>query len=186
MLYVVGDPDLVEHFKRRRCIPATAGRNATSGHAPSACRWRSACPCSCPATGCIPRRPADQQCGRAGLSLDGSRVAWGISLSGGSGHDARPHAWARAAGGEAVTSQLRERERIRELAIKNQYMRALVGIRFAGHRHRGSGRAHRGGQQHGPQAAEARAGLRGQVVESVGEHNITGYLKKRKGKGSGA
>ena len=27
---------------------------------------------------------------------------------------------------ETVTSQLRERERIRELAIKNQYMRALV------------------------------------------------------------
>lgn len=65
---------------------------------------------------------------------------------------------------ETVTSQLRERERIRELAIKNQYMRALVESDSRGIVTVDQTGSHRGGQQHGPQAAEAFARLRGQVL----------------------
>ena len=84
---------------------------------------------------------------------------------------------------ETVTSQLRERERIRELAIKNQYMRALVesdsrGIVTVDQ----TGRIVEANST-ARKLLKLSPGCEGKSFEeSVGEsYNITGYLKEGKG-----
>ena len=124
-------------FRSRESIPSggaaspvTVGRSVTSGHAPSACRLRSASPCSCPATGCTPRRPAGNSAMRARRFF-----RWmGAACS-------APFPWGRRGGSDMMhihtlglvrqaaeirrtTPQLRERERIRELASHQEPVHA--------------------------------------------------------------
>ena len=117
------------------------------------------------------------------FSLDGGRVLGAISLSGGSDmmHIHTLGLVRQAA--ETVTSQLRERERIRELAIKNQYMRALVesdsrGIVTVDQ----TGRIVEANST-ARKLLKLSPGCEGKSFEeSVGEsYNITGYLKEGKG-----
>lgn len=58
VLHVVGDPELVEHFKRRRCLPATVGWSAIWAPAPLVWLSKSGCRFFCPARACIRPRPA--------------------------------------------------------------------------------------------------------------------------------
>ncbi|MFQ8737179.1 MAG: hypothetical protein ACLSAH_15250 [Bilophila wadsworthia] len=155
----------------------------TSGHAPSACRLRSASPCSCPATDVPAQARKISNAGAPVFSLDGGRVLGAISLSGGSDmmHIHTLGLVRQAA--ETVTSQLRERERIRELAIKNQYMRALVesdsrGIVTVDQ----TGRIVEANST-ARKLLKLSPGCEGKSFEeSVGEsYNITGYLKEGKG-----
>ena len=93
------------------------------------------------------------------------------------------HNGRNAQAAETVTSQLRERERIRELAIKNQYMRALVesdsrGIVTVDQ----TGRIVEANST-ARKLLKLSPGCEGKSFEeSVGEsYNITGYLKEGKG-----
>ncbi len=127
ILYVVGDPDLVEHFKRRRCIPGYRWTERDIGTCAIGLSLEERVPVFLPGERMYSAQV--RKIGNAGapvFSTDGTRVLGAISLSSNSDlmHIHTLGLVRQAA--ETVTSQLRERERIRELAIKNQYMRALV------------------------------------------------------------
>ena len=127
VLYVVGDPDLVEHFKRRRCIPGYRWTERDIGTCAIGLSLEERVPVFLPGDRMYSAQARKiSNAGAPVFSLDGSRVLGAISLSGSSDmmHVHTLGLVRQAA--ETVTSQLRERERIRELAIKNQYMRALV------------------------------------------------------------
>ena len=127
VLYVVGDSDLVEHFKRRRCIPGYRWTERDIGTCAIGLSLEERVPVFLPGDRMYSAQARKiSNAGAPVFSLDGGRVLGAISLSGGSDmmHIHTLGLVRQAA--ETVTSQLRERERIRELAIKNQYMRALV------------------------------------------------------------
>ena len=127
VLYVVGDPDLVEHFKRRRCVPGYRWTERDMGTCAIGLALEERIPVFLP--GDKMYSALAQSLSNAGapvFSPDGRDVLGAISLSGNSDmmHVHTLGLVRQAA--ETVTAQLWERERIRELAIKNQYMRALV------------------------------------------------------------
>ena len=117
VLYVVGDSDPVGISSGVFASPVTVGRSVTSGHA-IGLSLEERVPCSCPATGYPAQARKISNAGAPVFSLDGGRVLGAISLSGGSDmmHIHTLGLVRQAA--ETVTSQLRERERIRELAIR--------------------------------------------------------------------
>ena len=163
VLYVVGDSDLVEHFKRRRCIPGYRWTERDIGTCAIGLSLEERVPVFLPGDRMYSAQARKiSNAGAPVFSLDGGRVLGAISLSGGSDmmHIHTLGLVRQAA--ETVTSQLRETH---PRAGDQEPVHARAGgIRFPRHRHRGSDRAHRGGQQHGPQAAEAFARLRGQVL----------------------
>lgn len=127
VLYVVGDADLVEHFKRRRCVPGYRWTERDMGTCAIGLALEERVPVFL--TGDRMYSALAQTLSNAGapvFSPDGEGVLGAISLSGSSSmmHVHTLGLVRQAA--ETITAQLRERERLRELAIKNQYMRALV------------------------------------------------------------
>ena len=184
VLYVVGDSDLVEHFKRRRCIPGYRWTERDIGTCAIGLSLEERVPVFLPGDRMYSAQA--RKISNAGVpvfSLDGGRVLGAISLSGGSDmmHIHTLGLVRQAA--ETVTSQLRERERIRELAIKNQYMRALVesdsrGIVTVDQ----TGRIVEANST-ARKLLKLSPGCEGKSFEeSVGEsYNITGYLKEGKG-----
>lgn len=126
VLYVVGDADLVEHFKRRRCIPGYRWTERDIGTCAIGLALEEKIPVFLPGDRMY-STPA-QKLSNAGapvFSPEGG-VLGAISLSGDSDmmHVHTLGLVRQAA--ETVTAQLREGKRLRELAIKNQYMRALI------------------------------------------------------------
>ncbi len=127
VLYVVGDADLVEHFKQRRCVPGYRWTERDIGTCAIGLSLAEHIPVFLPGYrmySALARKISNA--GAPVFSPDGNSVLGAISLSGNSDmmHIHTLGLVRQAA--ETVTSQLRERVRIRELAIKNQYMRALV------------------------------------------------------------
>ena len=119
VLYVVGDSDLVEHFKRRRCIPGYRWTERDIGTCAIGLSLEERVPVFLPGDRMYSAQARKiSNAGAPVFSLDGGRVLGAISLSGGSDmmHIHTLGLVRQAA--ETVTSQLRERERIRELAIR--------------------------------------------------------------------
>ena len=127
VLYVVGDADLVEHFKQRRCVPGYRWTEHDIGTCAIGLSLAEHIPVYLP--GYLMYSALVRKISNAGapvFSPDDSSVLGVVSLSGNSDmmHIHTLGLVRQAA--ETVTSQLRERERINELTIKNQYMRALI------------------------------------------------------------
>ena len=126
VLYVVGDAHLVEHFKRRRCIPGYRWTERDLGTCAIGLALEEKIPVFLPGDRMY-STPA-QKLSNAGAPVFSPEgvVLGAISLSGDSDmmHVHTLGLVRQAA--ETVTAQLREGKRLRELAIKNQYMRALI------------------------------------------------------------
>ena len=126
VLHVVGDADLVEHFKRRRCIPGYRWTERDLGTCAIGLVLEERTPIFLPGDRMYCAQAQSISNAGAPVFAPDGRVLGVISLSGGSAmmHVHTLGLVRQAA--ETVTSQLRERERIREIAIKNQYMSALI------------------------------------------------------------
>lgn len=126
VLYVIGDADLVEHFKRRRCTPGYRWTEQDMGTCAIGLALEERIPVFLP--GDRMYAALAQQISNAGAPVfapNGAMLGV-ISLS---GRSDRMHVHTLGLvrqSAETVTAQLRERERGRELAIKNQYMIALL------------------------------------------------------------
>lgn len=127
VLYVIGDTDLVEHFKHRRCIPGYRWTERDMGTCAIGLVLEERVPVFLP--GDRMYASLAQQFSNAGapvFSPNGQDVLGVISLS---GYSEKMHVHTLGLvrqSAEIVTAQLREGERSRELAIKNQYMIALL------------------------------------------------------------
>lgn len=127
VLYVVGDAELIEHFKRRRCVPGYRWTERDIGTCAIGLALEERIPIFLPGDQMYSAQARSlSNAGAPIFSTDGSQVLGVISLSGSTDmmHIHTLGLVRQAA--ETITSQLRERERIRELAIKNQYMRSLI------------------------------------------------------------
>ncbi|WP_028583245.1 sigma-54-dependent Fis family transcriptional regulator [Desulfogranum mediterraneum] len=127
VLYVVGDPDLIEHFKRRRCIPGYRWTERDMGTCAIGLALEERVPIFLP--GDKMYAALAQKISNAGapvLAPDGQEVLGVISLS---GYSEKMHVHTLGLvrqSAETVTAHLRESGSIRELEIKNQYMSALL------------------------------------------------------------
>ncbi|NOR25454.1 MAG: AAA domain-containing protein [Desulforhopalus sp.] len=127
VLYVIGDPDLIEHFKQRRCIPGYRWTERDIGTCAIGLVLEERIPIFLPGDRMF--AALAQKISNAGApvySPDGKDVVGVVSLS---GYSEKMHlhtlGLVRQAA-ETITAQLRERERLRELDIQNQYMDALL------------------------------------------------------------
>ena len=127
VLYVVGDAELVEHFKRRRCLPGYRWLERDVGTCAIGLALEEKVPVFLPGDAMFSmdaRRLSNA--GAPVFAPDGGVVLGAISLS---GESAMMHVHTLGLvrqAAETVTSQLRERERMRDLATTNQYLRALI------------------------------------------------------------
>lgn len=127
ILYVVGDPDLIEHFKRRRCIPGYRWTERDIGTCAIGLSLKERIPIFLPGDRMF--AALAQSISNAGAPIhspDGNDVLGVVSLSGYS-ENMHVHTLGLVRqAAETVTANLRERERNRELDIQNQYMDALL------------------------------------------------------------
>ena len=127
VLYVVGDSDLIEHFKRRRCIPGYRWTERDIGTCAIGLALEEKVPIFLP--GDKMYSALAQKISNAGapvMAPDGKKVLGVISLS---GYSEKMHIHTLGLvrqSAEMVTAKLREIEHIRELEIKNQYMSAIL------------------------------------------------------------
>lgn len=127
VLYVVGDSDLIEHFKRRRCTPGYRWTERDIGTCAIGLALEEKVPIFLP--GDKMYSALAQKISNAGapvMALDGKEVLGVISLS---GYSEKMHIHTLGLvrqSAEMVTAKLREIEHIRELEIKNQYMNAIL------------------------------------------------------------
>lgn len=126
VLYIVGDSDFVEHFKRRRCVPGYRWSERDLGTCAIGLVLEDKIPVFLPGDRMYCTQA--QSLSNAGAPVFSPKGLFlgVISLSGNSDmmHVHTLGLVRQAA--ETVTSQLRERERLREIDIKNQYMSALL------------------------------------------------------------
>lgn len=126
VVYVTGDPDLVEHFKRRRCIPGYRWTERDIGTCAIGLALEERIPVFLPGDKMYSAQAKTiSNAGAPVFSPDGG-VLGVISLSGKSDRMHIHTLGLVRQAAETVTAQLRERERIRELVIKNQYMISLL------------------------------------------------------------
>lgn len=127
VLYVVGDADLVEHFKQRRCIPGYRWTEKDIGTCAIGLVLEEKIPIFLPGDRMF--AALAQKISNAGapvFSPDGKEILGVISLS---GYSEKMHVHTLGLvrqSAETVTAHLRESARTRELDIKNQYMTALL------------------------------------------------------------
>lgn len=184
VLYVIGDSDLIEHFKCRRCIPGYRWTERDMGTCAIGLVLEERVPIFLP--GDRMYASLAQQFSNAGAPVfapNGQDTLGVISLS---GYSEKMHVHTLGLvrqSAEIVTAQLREGERSRELAIKNQYMIALLesgsrGLVTVDQR----GRIVQTNQKARsllkiPQGAEGRL-----FADCIGQHfDIESYLQKGKG-----
>ena len=127
VLYVVGDAELVEHFKRRRCLPGYRWLERDVGTCAIGLALEEKVPVFLPGDAMFSAEARRlSNAGAPVFAPDGGAVLGAISLS---GESAMMHVHTLGLvrqAAETVTSQLRERERMRDLATTNQYLRALI------------------------------------------------------------
>ncbi len=127
VLYVVGDVELVEHFKRRRCLPGYRWLERDVGTCAIGLALEEKVPVFLPGDAMFSAEARRlSNAGAPVFAPDGGVVLGAISLS---GESAMMHVHTLGLvrqAAETVTSQLRERERMRDLATTNQYLRALI------------------------------------------------------------
>lgn len=127
ILYVVGDPDLIEHFKRRRCIPGYRWTERDLGTCAIGLSLIEQIPIFLPGDKMF--AALAQSISNAGapiFSPEGNDVLGVVSLSGYS-ENMHVHTLGLVRqAAETVTANLRERKRNRELDIQNKYMDALL------------------------------------------------------------
>lgn len=127
VLHVVGDPELVEHFKRRRCLPGYRWLERDVGTCAIGLALEERVPVFLPGERMFSAEARRlSNAGAPVFSPDGGAVLGAISLS---GESAMMHVHTLGLvrqAAETVTSQLRERERMRDLATTNQYLCALI------------------------------------------------------------
>ncbi len=127
ILYVIGDADLIEHFKNRRCIPGYRWTERDIGTCAIGLALEERIPIFLPGEKMF--AALAQRLSNAGApvySPDGSEVLGVISLS---GYSEKMHVHTLGLvrqAAETVTAHLRERKHIRELDVQNQYMDALL------------------------------------------------------------
>lgn len=127
VLYVIGDPDLVEHFKRRRCIPGYRWTERDMGTCAIGLVLEERIPIFLPGDKMF--ASLAQKISNAGapvFSANGKDLLGVISLS---GYSKKMHVHTLGLvrqAAETVTAHLREKDRVRELDIQNQYMDALL------------------------------------------------------------
>ncbi len=127
VLYVVGDPDLVEHFKVRRCIPGYRWTERDMGTCAIGLVIEEKIPVFLPGDkmfASLARKISNA--GAPVFSADGSSILGVISLSGYSENMHIHTLGLVRQAAETVTAHLREKDRVRELDIQNQYMEALL------------------------------------------------------------
>ncbi len=127
VLYVVGDPDLVEHFKRRRCIPGYRWTERDIGTCAIGLVLEERIPIFLPGDRMF--AALAQKLSNAGApvySPDRREILGVVSLS---GYSEKMHVHTLGLvrqAAETITSHLRERVRLRELDIQNQYMDTIL------------------------------------------------------------
>lgn len=127
VLYVIGDSDLVEHFKRRRCLPGYRWREQEMGTCAIGLTLVEGIPVYLPGNLMFSAQAKTiSNAGSPCFSPSGNSILGVISLSGPSTmmHVHTLGLVRQAA--ETITSHLRERQHLRELAIHNRYSAALM------------------------------------------------------------
>lgn len=126
VLYVIGDVDLVEHFKRRRCLPGYRWTEKDVGTCAIGLTLHEQAPVFLPGNRMYCAQAKQITNAGAPVFSPTGMLLGVISLS---GRSDRMHihtlGLVRQAA-ETVTSQLRESEQKRNLAIQNQFMNALI------------------------------------------------------------
>lgn len=127
VLYVIGDPDLVEHFKNTRCLPGYRWTERDMGTCAMGLVLEERIPIFLPGDKMYFFRAQKISNAAAPVfSASGKKILGVICLS---GYSKNMHVHtlglARQAA-ETVTANLREKDRVRELDIQNQYMDALL------------------------------------------------------------
>jgi sigma-54 dependent transcriptional regulator, acetoin dehydrogenase operon transcriptional activator AcoR len=127
VLYVIGDSDLVEHFKRRRCLPGYRWTERDIGTCAIGLALEERIPIFLPGDHMFAALAKSiSNSGAPVYSPDGRDVLGVVSLSGYS-ENMHVHTLGLVRqAAETVTAHLRESVRIRELDIQNQYMDALL------------------------------------------------------------
>ena len=127
VLYVIGDPDLVEHFKTRRCIPGYRWTERDMGTCAIGLVLEERIPIFLPGDRMFASQARKiSNAGAPVFSTDGKEVMGVISLS---GYSKKMHVHTLGLvrqAAETVTAHLREKDRVRELNTQNQYMDAIL------------------------------------------------------------
>ena len=127
ILYIVGDAELVEHFKRRHCVPGYRWTEKDLGTCAIGLALAVRRPVFIPGEYMYANSVRNiSNAGAPIFSPDGTRVIGVVSLSGNSDKMHIHTLGLVRQAAETVTSQLREQERFRDVQIKNQYLSALV------------------------------------------------------------
>ncbi len=121
ILYVVGDPDLIEHFKRRRCLPGYRWTERDIGTCAIGLALEERLPIYLPGESMFAALAQGiSNAGAPVYSTDGRDVIGVVSLS---GYSEKMHVHTLGLvrqAAETVTAHLREIVRIRELDVQNQ------------------------------------------------------------------
>ncbi|MFT5728081.1 MAG: transcriptional regulator with PAS, ATPase and Fis domain [Desulforhopalus sp.] len=127
ILYVVGDPDLIEHFKSRRCIPGYRWTERDIGTCAIGLALAEGMPIFLPGDRMF--AALAQSISNAGApvySTDGNDIIGVVSLS---GYSEKMHVHTLGLvrqAAETITANLREKLRNRELDVQNRYMEAIL------------------------------------------------------------
>lgn len=126
VLYIIGDTDLVEHFKNRNCIPSYRWTEKDMGTCAIGLTLEDKKPIYIPGNEMYATLAQNiSNSGAPVFDIDGSLLGV-ISLS---GYTEKMHIHTLGLvcqAAEAVTSHLKEQRHSKELAIKNKYMSALL------------------------------------------------------------
>lgn len=127
ILYVIGDPDLIEHFKKRHCIPGYRWTERDMGTCAIGLVLEEKIPVFLPGEKMFATRA--QKISNAGapiFSANGKETLGVVSLS---GYSEKMHVHTLGLVQQAVANiaaDLREKSHIRKQAIQNQYLAALL------------------------------------------------------------
>lgn len=127
VLYVVGDTDLLNHFRQRRCTPGYRWTERDIGTCAIGLVLHERVPVFLPGDRMFAAQAQGiSNAGAPVFAPDGQNILGVVSLSGRSDKMHVHTLGLVRQSAETVTAQLREQERTRELAIKNEYLSALL------------------------------------------------------------